>query len=207
MDTEKEWQHCNSETFWREVAPCAHVVQIYESEGALLDLLEDFAAGGLSAGDCVIVIATKAHLAALGKRLGDHGLHVGALRAADRYLPLEAGELMARFMVGGWPDGRLFEEAAAGVFDRVRGGGRPVRAFGEMVALLWARGERAAAVRLEHLWNAFSGKEAFSLFCAYPQEGFSEDAAGALSSICRAHSRIITNAGEQRFDLSYLDVH
>ena len=39
----------------------------------------------MSVGRCVIVIA--AHLAALGMRLGDHGLNVGALRASDRYLP------------------------------------------------------------------------------------------------------------------------
>ena len=206
MDTEEEWQHCNSETFWREVAPRAHVVQLYESEEGLLNLLEDFAAGGVTAGDAVIVIATGEHLEALGERLGNYGLDIDSLRASGQYLPLDVGQIMAGFMVGGWPDERLFVEAVTGIFDRVRGGGWHVRAFGEMVALLWARGSRDATVRLEHLWNAFSEREAFSLFCAYPREAFCEDAAGALSSICGAHSRMISNAGEQRFDLAYRDV-
>jgi hypothetical protein len=181
------------------------VVQLYESEGALLDLLEDFVAGGVSAGDCVILIATREHLAELGRRLREHGLSVDALCASDRYLPLEAGEVLSRFMVNGWPDYSLFVEAITQVFDRVRESGRPVRAFGEMVALLWAQGNSGATVMLEHLWNAFSGKETFSLFCAYPKDGFREDAA-ALSSICGAHSRVISNSGEQRFDLAYRDV-
>ena len=184
------------------MAPRAHVVQLYEREEALLDLLEDFVAGGVSVGDAVVLIATGEHLAAIGERLAAHGLDAGALRASRQYLPLDAEEVMARFMVSGWPDEGLFVEAVTGIFDRVRG--RPVRAFGEMVALLWARGESGATVRLEHLWNAFSEKEAFSLFCAYPRDAFCEDA--ALASICGAHSQMISNAGEQRFDLAYRDV-
>lgn len=206
MDTDNEWKHCNSETFWREVAPCAHVVQLYENEEALLSLLEDFVAGGMSVGDAVILIATGEHLAAMGGRLANHGLDVGALCASNQYLPLDAEKVMAGFMVDGWPDERLFAEAITEMFDRARKGSRPVRAFGEMVALLWARGNGGATVRLEQLWNAFSEREAFSLLCAYPREAFCEDAAGALSSICRAHSRMISNSGEPRFDLAYRDI-
>ena len=40
MDIDKDRERCNSETFWREVAPRAHVVQLYEREEALLSLLE-----------------------------------------------------------------------------------------------------------------------------------------------------------------------
>src|SRR5688500_19228341 len=53
---------------------------------------------------------------------------------------------------------------------------RSVRAFGEMVAVLWANGHNGATVRLEHLWHAFCQSEAFSLFCAYPKTGFTQDA-------------------------------
>jgi hypothetical protein len=46
--------------------------------------------------------------------------------------------------------------------------------FGEMVALLWARGQAAATVRLEHLWQQFCKEHAFSVFCAYPKAGFTK---------------------------------
>jgi len=40
-----------SEVFWGEIAPCEHLVQIYDNDGAFLDSLEGFVAGGLRAGD------------------------------------------------------------------------------------------------------------------------------------------------------------
>ena len=52
---------------------------------------------------------------------------------------------------------------------------RRIRAFGEMVAILWAQGNDGATVRLEHLWNKFSQKAQFCLFCAYPKAGFTKD--------------------------------
>ncbi|GAA4442873.1 hypothetical protein GCM10023188_43070 [Pontibacter saemangeumensis] len=207
MDKAQDWQHCNSETFWREIAACSHVLQIYENDQALLNLLEDFVVGGISVGDCVILIATEWHLAALEKRLRDQGLDTKTLYVACQYIPLNAKEMLEKFMVNGWPDEGLFVEAISSVFNRIRDNKQQVRAFGEMVSLLWGQGNGAATIRLEHLWNAFFEKETFSLLCAYPQDKFPDHATSALSCICKAHSRIITNSGEARFDLAYQDVY
>jgi hypothetical protein len=67
-----------------------------------------------------------------------------------------------------------------------------VRAFGEMVAVLWANGHNGATVRLEHLWHAFCQSEAFSLFCAYPKSGFTQDASTSIKEICATHSKVIS---------------
>ena len=48
--------------------------------------------------------------------------------------------------------------------------GRRVRAFGEMVALLWSEGNQAAAIRLEELWNELALSQTFCLFCAYSMD-------------------------------------
>ncbi len=207
MRTEKDWQHCNSETFWREVATCSHVVQLYENDAALLSLLEDFVVGGVSVNDCIIVIATEPHLVALRQRMVENGMNVDALCKNGQYFPLDAEEVLSRFMVNDWPDALLFDAVVSELFNRVRKSQKPVRAFGEMVAVLWDQGNTAATVRLEHLWNDFFEKEAFSLFCAYPKNKFPEDTLHTLTSICKAHSKIISNSGENKFDLSYKDVH
>ena len=94
-------------------------------------------------------------------------------------------------MIDGWPDETRFHETVDRIIVRARGPGRPVRAFGEMVALLWARGEQAATVRLEYLWNKLLKQERFPLFCAYPRVGFSQDAPVSLRAICAAHTRVI----------------
>lgn len=206
MDTSKDWQQCNSETFWSEVATCSHVVQLYEHDETLLNLLEDFIVGGISVDDSVFIIATKEHLSELEQRLVLHDLDIDALRASNQYHPLDAEEVLSKFMLNSWPDYWLFVETVTELFDLVRNSKRAVRVFGEMVALLWAQGNSAAAVELEHLWNSFFEKEPFSLFCAYPKNKFLGDANNTLSHICKAHSIMITNAGISRFNLSYQHV-
>jgi hypothetical protein len=178
-------------TFWGEMAPCEHLVQIYENHPVFLDSLEGFLAGGLAAGDGVIVIATSDHLAALDARLEKQGFNLDAARSQDHYIALDAEETLSKFMVSGWPDEDLFEQLVSQLIARARGNGRRVRAFGEMVAVLWAGGHNGATVRLEHLWHAICQKEAFSLFCAYPKIGFTQDAESSLKDICAAHSRVL----------------
>ena len=138
-----------------------------------------------------VVIATEAHLRELGQRLEQTGVDLSDLRARDRYLPLLAEETLERFMVRGWPDEDRFAEVVAGILTRARGDGRRVRAFGEMVALLWAQGNIAATVRLEFLWQKLCEAEGFSLFCAYPKAGFTRDLSDSITEICAAHSRVV----------------
>jgi hypothetical protein len=63
-----------------------------------------------------------------------------------------------------------------------------------MVALLWAQGHSGATVHLEHLWHALCAAESFALFCAYPKNGFTQDAAASMQEICEAHSKVIGRA-------------
>jgi hypothetical protein len=177
--------------FWGEIAPCEHLIQIYTDDRAVLDALEGFVNGGLRAGDSAIVIATEEHRRALENRLLVNGIDLPATRASDQYIALDAEATLAKFMVGGWPDDDRFDAVVSGLLDRGRRGGRRVRAFGEMVAVLWAQGNHAATVRLEHLWQKLCVAKGFSLFCAYPRVGFTQDATKSISELCAAHSRVV----------------
>jgi hypothetical protein len=57
------WHSTNIHSFWGEIAPHDHIVQVYESERNFLDTLEGFVGSGLLTGDSVVVIATAEHLA------------------------------------------------------------------------------------------------------------------------------------------------
>lgn len=180
-----------SEVFWGEISPCEHLVQIYQDDGVFLDSLEGFVSGGILAGDGVVVIATPLHLTALNERLTARGIDIAQAAAHDQYLALDAEEMLSKFMVKDWPDETLFRTFVTETLQRAKGQNRRVRAFGEMVALLWAQGSTGATVHLEHLWHRLCQEQSFSLFCAYPKIGFTRDASASIQEICAAHSRIV----------------
>ena len=67
-----------------------------------------------------------------------------------------------------------------------------MRAFGEMVSLLWAEELYEAALRLEQLWNDLIGLRACSLFCAYRMTDFNTDAATLrFKVVCMQHSQVL----------------
>jgi hypothetical protein len=180
-----------ADVFWGEIAPCEHLVQIYQDDGAFLDSLEGFVAGGLLAGDAVVVIATPSHLASLDDRLVKRGVDTAAAESIEQYITLDAEETLSKFIVDGWPDDDGFRRLVIDILQRAKKGGRRVRAFGEMVAVLWAQGNNGATVRLEHLWHKLCHEEMFSLFCAYPRSGFTRDASASIKEICDTHSRVV----------------
>ncbi len=169
-----------------------HFVQFYESDEFLLGSLAGFVADGLSAGDACIVVARGERREGLDEHLRTRGLDPEAARLRGQFFTLDAAETLARLMVEDVPEASRFEEVVGGLIARAADGPRRVRIFGEMVALLWAEGNRDAALRLEALWNGLQKTRTFVLFCAYPMSGFgAESHAGPLGHVCAEHTRII----------------
>lgn len=181
--------------FWGELKPCDHLVEMYESEEDFMHSLEAYVHGGLVAGDSVVLVATPVHLSGLGQRLDRFGVDLAKLRKADKYIELDAEETLDKFMVDGWPDEVRFKKVVGDVLARAGKGDARVRAFGEMVAILWSKKLYAATVRLEHLWHKFCSEEAFSLLCAYPVSGPTSSRVRSMREICEAHSHVITKFG------------
>lgn len=181
----------NKTSFWGEIAPCEHLLHTYAQDSAFLDTLGQFVRDGLRGGDGVIVIATAAHLSALEARLTSSGVDLAEARHGDQYIALDAELTLSRFIVNGWPDEEVFDPLVTGLIARAGRGGRRVRAFGEMVAILWAQGHAGATVRLEYLWHAICRREGFSLLCAYPRTGLTQDMSVSAREICAVHSRMI----------------
>jgi DcmR-like sensory protein len=191
-----------NDVFWGEIAPCDHLVQIYENDEIFLHALEGFTGNGLLAGESVIIIATDSHLKALESRLSD-GFDVNKLKSADRYIPFNADEALSEFMIKGRVDQFLFTKFITKALTRARTSSTKTRAFGEMVALLWNRGQREATFALEYLWTEFCKSEKFSLFCAYPKSGFTQDAAESIKHICTAHTKMIEGKQMSSPEINY----
>jgi hypothetical protein len=190
---EKNWNECKTQVFWGEIAPCNHVLQIYESDAVILASLEGFVLGGFERNESVVIIAAEERLRSLNARLLELGHDLDALQEHSYYIPLNAHECLAQFMVNGWPDEKKFTSFVTSVVKQAKGrNDRKVRAYGEMVAILWAQGNNGATVNLEQLWNKFCASESFCLFCAYPKSGFTQNVNESIDHICSHHTEIIS---------------
>jgi len=124
----------------------AHAVQFYDSDEFLFDTVGRFLAAGLQAGDRIVVIASEEHREGFMRRLEDQGGHRAI--QSGRLMLLDARETMSKFMVGDMPDADLFRDMIDRVITRAQDGhaGVRIRAFGEMVDLLWREGNSRAAM-------------------------------------------------------------
>ncbi|UVW29805.1 ATP-binding protein [Massilia sp. H6] len=169
----------------------SHFVRFYQGDLALLTEVAEFIDQGLDGGGTGIIIATAEHAQALQQQLMGLASLKGRRWSAEQLLVLDAGATLARIMVDDWPDEQLFGIAVGDVVRATCAPGTPVQAFGEMVALLCARGLYDAAVRLEQYWNTLAQECRFALFCAYPWQQFSTtEEAVAFRRICAAHDHV-----------------
>ncbi len=164
--------------------PAPHIVQFYESSDSLCDAVADFLAAGAAAGEPLLIVATEEHRGALVERLLSRGAQGADLTVVD------ASETLERFMIDGEPDAARFAAALEGAVDAItaRRPGAPVRAYGEMVDVLWRAGNSKAALLLEGLWNDLQRRRPLSLYCAYVMGSFYKE--GDLEAICATHNHV-----------------
>jgi ribonuclease BN (tRNA processing enzyme) len=180
------------------VHPCAahpgHIVQFYEDKEFLFDSVTRFLRAGVSAGQPLVVFATGEHLDAFAARLGRNGYDVDDGCRNGQLTLMNAREALSSFMVDAMPDDERFRSSVGTTIEKVHriGNGNGVRAYGEMVDVLWRDGNHAAAIRLEELWNELARTHSFTLLCAYAMGNFYKEAhADAFQQICRGHDRVI----------------
>ena len=205
MKTE-DWKRSPTRDFWGGIGPSDHVVQIYNDEQSFLSLLEGFVVGGFDANDCVVVIATEEHLHALEDRLRFRGYNLFELKLQNQYVPLSAHDTLTEFMINNWPDEVLFKHVMSRQIAKARARQRNVRAFGEMVALLWSQGHSGATVKLENLWNKILQIEQLSLFCSYPRSAFNQSGLEAILDICGSPSKMVKLASDSNHEILYKEI-
>jgi hypothetical protein len=103
--------------------------------------------------------------------------------------------LLSRFMRDGMPHPPTFLGLAADVVGQARAGGRypRVRWWGEMVNVLWERGNVAASMKLEDLFDQYvAKKDGVAIACGFLMDNFSSDIhARILPRLGTNHSHLI----------------
>jgi DNA-binding CsgD family transcriptional regulator/PAS domain-containing protein len=167
-----------------------HLVEFYETEEFLVDTVSESVGSSLRRGDAAIVIATPRHRRAFEAAFDASGIDVSAV--GDRYLALDAAELLQKFMVDGAPDPERFRQTVHALIERPAADGRRVQIVGEMGLLLWDAGDLASTIMLEDLWNDIGVMHQLARLCAYPLRAFADEAnAATFERICDQHTTVI----------------
>jgi hypothetical protein len=180
-----------------------HLVQFHGADDRVLTRnLTLYVGEGLKRGEGALVIASAERNEALVRHLQQAGVDVEQALRTRRLLFLDSHQTLARFMVDGLPDQRRFErtlEAALGKIEARED--RGLRAYGEMVGILWKAEQFAAAILLEQFWNSLLSRWSFNLLCAYPIDVFAGDFHPAhLDALLCAHTHLLPTAPNEELD-------
>ena len=174
-------------------APRDHIVQLYQDQQFLNRAVCRFAAAAIANGEGVILVPTAAHWDAFRPRLEDEGIDVKAAESRGQLTIVDADDLLPTFMRDAMPDSPVFLGLAADVVARAKGDGRypKVRWWGEMVNLLWERGDVASSMALEDLFDELAHKQDIAIFCSFLMDNFDGE----------VHARMLPRLGENHSHL------
>ena len=169
-----------------------HAVQFYGTEHSLFSTVAGFLGEGLVAGQPAIVIATDSHRAGILEALASRLIDVERARHSGGLVLLDARELLGTFVVDDTPNDELFEYNMGLIFDQaLKVHSRTlIRAYGEIVDVLWKEGRAETAMAVEMLWNKLALKYGFALLCGYSMGNFYKQAE-RIEAVCRHHSHVV----------------
>jgi hypothetical protein len=161
-------------TLLAQAAPQEHIVQLYQDDDFLNRAVCRFAGAAIANGEGVILVPTLAHWRSFRPRLEAEGVDVKTAQERGQLTVVDAEELLPRFMRNAMPEAPVFLGLAADVIARARANGRytKVRWWGEMVNVLWERGDAAASMQLEDLFDQLAHKHDIAIFCSFLMDNF-----------------------------------
>lgn len=181
-----------------------HVVQLYRTASFMQKSVAAWIAPALERGGGACVLSTAGNAARVRAQLRADGVDPVPHERDGRLLFVDAEDMIARVMVDGAPDPERFTGAVGGIVQSLKatcGPDAEIRAWGELVNILWRRGEPHAAERLEELWSRFLASERIRLLCAYGVADAGESEYDALRhAVSRTHDRVTSEGVAQPSD-------
>lgn len=169
------------------LAEQSHGVHFYDTDASIVAAVTEFFEAASRRGERLLIVATPDHLSAIAAELHRRNLHPGP----GSYQALDAEETLESFLVRGAPDRDRFREVVGSLVRDLRSAG-PLSIYGEMVNLLWERGDIVGAIRLEGFWNDLATDVEFALLCGYrsDRDGDTSSIVGAISAL---HSHCVAS--------------
>ena len=164
-----------SEPPWKALLPDEadhdHLAQVYDSDEKLQGAIVSWLAPALADGGGAFMLATRANAAAALERFAGAGPRVREAVSEGRLVILEVEELLERGILGQDAEESKFRAEIEAAVHRMRATlpspDRPIRAWGELVNVLWQANAREQVARVERCWNRIVSEQGIRLLCSY----------------------------------------
>ena len=178
-----------------------HDVSFYDDRSTLESCIVKYAVEGLDADETVVLIISSSSLPVVREAIS---AHVGDRGRRGVLLLFDADATLASVTTRDGFDWPAVTALAGNVVADALAASRPVRLFGEMVAILWQRGEMQHAMDLERLWHELGHKHGFDVLCAYPTVATTlPGAASPINAMCALHDDTVSiDDGRQRVEFT-----
>jgi MEDS: MEthanogen/methylotroph, DcmR Sensory domain len=168
---------------------------IHRDEDSVTSVAAQVLAAAIQFGQPALLITAGGHLDDVRNKLAREGINTDELIAAGRLTAMNADTLLDVLMVGDAPDPIRFRQMIGALLEQLcsqRDGCIPV-IYSDMADRLWKRGNKAAALSLEILWNRLATAFNFSLMCGYSGHPSTPGAPTLeeLREVCDQHNHII----------------
>jgi len=184
--------------------PHGHLVQIYDQrrEDSLIRNATRYFAEGLRKGEGLLVIARARQHEAFRKQTEGCEQAIREGRAAF----FDSREMLGRLITGGRLEWSRFESVVGTALETVRPRGDDppgVRAYGDIVDILWNARQYSVAIRLEQFWNKLRTRSRLSLFCGYSMDIFAADLhLLPLDGVLSSHSHLVPAESDAALEIA-----
>jgi KaiC/GvpD/RAD55 family RecA-like ATPase len=177
-----------------EDARYSHLLQLYQDETFLCDVVADFMIGGLQHHEQLVVIAIEAHREQLASALESRAWDVEGALLSGRLVMRDARDMLGRLLVDGQLQQHHLLDHLRELLDdcRLADSQKRARVYAEMAGLFWEESAREACEQLEAAWTKLAGSHRFTLLCSY-RVLLGQGATQATSStrLCNLHTHIL----------------
>jgi hypothetical protein len=170
-----------------------HFVSFYQQPHFPIEVVCDYLAEGLDAGETAVAVVTSEHADSITNELITRGLPLAKLATDGIFACPDAGSALVHLL-----DPRISKREKDAMMSQwieeslERAPARRCRFLGEIVSLMVARGSVSDALDLEDSWNQLLATYPAMLYCTYEQTPFeSSSALNKFCDICNLHEEVL----------------
>ncbi len=166
-----------------------HIVQVCQDESSQAEMLTQYVMEGLENSEGVVIIARPALRKAVISKMNGIDLDAQVLKSEGKIKFFDAEFLLSGILIDGVLDKQAFQQFVASPVLAMQLKFGKVRAFGEMVDVLWKHAQQDLAIELEGWWGELCDKHGFMLLCTYLLNSLDpNNYENSLERICKCHT-------------------